>query len=85
MRHFKSLHELARASGVEPPKHPLVGLLRITDHTVLNNEAFTTDFYKIGFKKIKAGYMLYGRTRFDHETGSMMFVTGYSKRISIMV
>nr|WP_295928248.1 helix-turn-helix transcriptional regulator [uncultured Dyadobacter sp.] len=74
MQHFKSLHELAAATGVAPPEHPLIGLLRVTDRTVINKEAFTTDFYKIGFKKIRAGHMLYGRTPFDHQTGSMMFV-----------
>lgn len=74
MQHFRTLHELANAMGIPPPEHPLIGLLRITDRTVINNEAFTTDFYKIGFKKIRAGHMLYGRTRFDHQTGSMMFV-----------
>ncbi len=74
MQHFRSLHELANAMGIAQPEHPLIGLLRITDRTVVNNEAFTTDFYKIGFKKIRSGHMLYGRTRFDHQTGSMMFV-----------
>ncbi|WP_342088706.1 helix-turn-helix domain-containing protein [Dyadobacter sp. OTU695] len=73
MQHFKSLHELAVATGVAPPEHPLIGLIRVTDRTVIHHEAFTTDFYKTGFKKIRAGHMLYGRTRFDHQTGSMMF------------
>ncbi|MBC3784185.1 helix-turn-helix domain-containing protein [Spirosoma utsteinense] len=74
MYHFTTLHELARASGVEPPEHPLIGLLRITDKLVINKSAFTSDLYMIGLKKVKAGYMLYGRTRFDHETGSMVFM-----------
>ncbi len=74
MQHVKSLHELARASGVEPPNHPLIGLLRISDQLVINNSEFTSDLYMIGFKKVKAGYIRYGRTRFDHETGSMVFM-----------
>lgn len=74
MRHFKSLHELAYASGIEPPEHPLIGLIRITDRLVINNAEFTSDLYMIGLKKVKAGYILYGRTQFDHQTGSMVFM-----------
>jgi AraC-like DNA-binding protein len=28
----------------------------------------------IGFKKLKAGMIMYGRTKYDHENGSMMFI-----------
>lgn len=56
------------------PEHPLLGLMRINDKMIINNEVFTSDFYMVGFKKVKAGHILYGRTRFDHETGSMIFL-----------
>jgi AraC family transcriptional regulator, transcriptional activator of pobA len=74
MKHFKSIREMALASDMPPPEHPLLGLLRINSQITINNPAFTCDFYMIGFKKVKAGYLLYGRTKFDHETGSMIFV-----------
>jgi AraC family transcriptional activator of pobA len=35
---------------------------------------FTGDFYMVMFKKMKAGVILYGRTRYDHDNGSMSFV-----------
>lgn len=65
---------MALANDMAPPEHPLLGLMRISSETIINNPAFTCDFYMIGFKKVKAGYMLYGRTKFDHETGSMIFL-----------
>ena len=65
---------MAIASDMPPPEHPLLGLLRINSDIIINNPAFTCDFYMIGLKKVKAGYLLYGRTKFDHETGSMIFL-----------
>ena len=40
----------------------------------MGNREFTSDFYMIGFKKIITGNILYGRTKYDHESGSMLFV-----------
>jgi AraC family transcriptional regulator, transcriptional activator of pobA len=74
MPHFKSLSELARAQCVPPPENPLLGLVRVGNLTRLNNPAFTCDCYIIGLKKVKSGHLLYGRTKFDHETGSMIFM-----------
>ena len=65
---------MARAQGVAAPEHPLIGLVRIIKLTRMNNPAFTCDCYILAFKKIKAGHLLYGRTKFDHETGSMIFM-----------
>ncbi|MCD9856776.1 AraC family transcriptional regulator [Epilithonimonas sp. JDS] len=73
MQHFKSLSELALANGMEPPEHPLLALIRIKDDMVVNHPEFTTDCYMIGLKKVKEGYMLYGRTKLDHQKGSMVF------------
>jgi len=73
MKHFKSLSEMHRENGLPVPEHPMLSLLRITPGLVLNFKEFTCDFYMIGLKNIKAGHWLYGRTRFDHEKGSMVF------------
>lgn len=64
---------MAVANNLPLPEHPMLGLVRINRQIKINNEAYTTDFYMIGLKKVKSGYVLYGRTRFDHETGSMIF------------
>jgi AraC-like DNA-binding protein len=34
----------------------------------------TTDFYIIAFKKLNSGEIRYGKTRYDHESGSMYFM-----------
>ncbi len=65
---------MALANDVPLPEHPMLGLLRINREIKINNSEYTCDFYMIGFKKVKAGYLLYGKTKFDHETGSMIFM-----------
>ena len=62
-----------RENGFPPPEHPMLSLVRITPSLVLNFLEFTCDFYMIGWKNVKAGHWLYGRTKFDHEKGSMVF------------
>ena len=74
MQHFKSLSELALANGMEPPEHPLIAVIRIRENMVINHPEFTSDCYMIGLKRVKAGFMLYGRTKLDHEKGSMIFL-----------
>jgi AraC-like DNA-binding protein len=73
MKHFKSLSEMNRENNLPAPEHPLLSLLRVTPGLVLNFSEFTCDCYLIGLKNIKAGHWLYGRTKFDHEKGSMVF------------
>lgn len=37
-------------------------------------DEFTADFYLIMFKKVQSGVILYGRTEYDHDNGSMSFI-----------
>ncbi|MEO6520844.1 MAG: helix-turn-helix transcriptional regulator [Mucilaginibacter sp.] len=74
MQHFKSISEMARANGMAPPEHPLIGLVRIQENMVINHPEYTSDCYMIGLKRVKAGFMIYGRTKLDHEKGSMVFL-----------
>ena len=64
---------MAVANNLPLPEHPMLGLLRINREIKIDNAEYTSDFYMIGLKKVKSGYVLYGRTKFDHETGSMIF------------
>lgn len=64
---------MAVANNLPLPEHPMLGLLRINREIKIDSAEYTSDFYMIGLKKVKAGYVLYGRTKFDHETGSMLF------------
>lgn len=63
-----------RFNGFPPPEHPLISIHRCEQSCSFGNRQFTSDFYMIGFKKLKAGVIMYGRTRYDHDNGSMMFI-----------
>jgi len=73
MKHFKTLSDMHRANGFAPPQHPLIGLQRCNVSCPFGGTELTNDFYMICFKKIKSGVILYGRTKYDHENGSMLF------------
>jgi len=74
--HYKSITELHDKSGFEPPLHPLVTMMTCQELMTysVGESRFTGDFYMIALKKIKEGYMLYGKTKYDNDNGSMVFV-----------
>ena len=73
MKHYKNLSELHRDNGFPPPENPLFSIYHCDKMCSIGDREFTSDFYMIGFKKIISGVVLYGRTKYDHESGSMMF------------
>src|SRR5215467_5340826 len=76
MKHFKTISQLYHANGFPPPENPLLSLVtceELKDCPFAHTE-FTTDFYIIGLKKIKSGTFLYGKTKYDHDNGSMSFI-----------
>lgn len=76
MDHFKKISELHEALGVEPPEHPLFSVAYGERDSCDGNGVieFSSEFYIIGFKKLRAGSMQYGKTKYDHDRGSMSFV-----------
>jgi AraC-like DNA-binding protein len=74
MDHYKNLSELHRDNGFSPVENPLFSIIQCNGLCSLGSREFTSDFYMIGFKKLKSGVILYGRTKYDHDCGSMMFV-----------
>jgi AraC family transcriptional regulator, transcriptional activator of pobA len=75
MKHFKTISELARAEGFPPPENPLFSLNLISEsNNALKNMEITCDFYIICLKKLKSGVILYGKTKYDHDMGSMFFM-----------
>lgn len=74
MKHYKSLSELHRENGFIPNENPLFSIYQCKGLCSLADREFTSDFYMIGLKKLKSGVILYGRTKYDHDCGSMMFV-----------
>ncbi|HEV2478451.1 MAG TPA: helix-turn-helix domain-containing protein [Puia sp.] len=74
MQHFKSLAEIHRFNGFPAPENPLFSAYRCGKTCSFGDREFTSDFYMIGFKKLKSGVILYGRTKFDSGNGSMIFI-----------
>lgn len=74
MKHYSTLADLHKGNGWPPPEHPLFSVLGCQRDCPLGDREFTSDCYMIGFKKIRSGVILYGRTEYDHANGSMMFV-----------
>ncbi len=74
MKHYKSLSDLHQENGFPPNENPLFSIYQCNGACSLGDREFTSDFYMIGFKKLKSGVILYGRTRYDHDRGSMLFV-----------
>ncbi len=74
MKHYKNLSDLHRDNGMPAPENPLFSVYRCDHVCTLGDREFTSDFYFIGFKKLISGVILYGRTKYDHDLGSMLFV-----------
>ena len=74
MKHYSNLSDLHRENGFVLPENPLFSIFRCDRTCTLGDREFTTDFYMIGFKKLKAGIFKYGRTSYDHQNGTMSFV-----------
>lgn len=75
MVHFKSLSEMHRINGYPPPENPMLSLLRCNQTCSFGNMEFTSDFYMIALKKMKAGVIVYGRTKYDHDSGGSLYFT----------
>lgn len=62
--------------GFPVPEHPLISLVRcnVDEGCHISGIEFTSDYYIIGFKKMRSGVMLYGKTKYDHDQGSMAFI-----------
>jgi AraC-like DNA-binding protein len=59
------------------PEHPMLSLFAFHSPTTVFSDhltSFTGDFYMIALKKINEGTMLYGRTAYDHQNGTMSFI-----------
>jgi len=76
VKHFKTITELYTTNGFPPPENPLLGVLTFEDIKNCNfvYSEFTMGFYKIALKNVKSGTLLYGRTKYDSNTGSMFFL-----------
>ncbi|MFP9097858.1 helix-turn-helix domain-containing protein [Flavobacterium sp. RHBU_24] len=76
MKHYTSITQLSKHVGFPLPQNPLLGLVLCERLNAcdITQGAFTSDFYAIMFKKMKTGVINYGRTKYDHENGSLSFI-----------
>src|SRR6201996_1895708 len=77
MKHFSTISDLHRVNNYPRPENPLISLIRCDQKNLCSIAAseFTSDFYMISFKKMKAGIYKYGRTKYDHDCGSLSFAS----------
>lgn len=78
--HFDSITESLRSMNLPEPEHPLfyVNVTERSDDEAVTSQldepvAISNNFYTIAFKKILAGEMQYGRTKYDLTNGTMIF------------
>lgn len=74
MLHFNTITDMHRGNNYPEPEHPLLSLMRCNQSCSSGAKEFTGDFYMIAFKKMKSGSITYGRTKYDHQSGSMYFM-----------
>lgn len=72
--HFKTLAEVHRCNNYPEPENPLLTVFTCNPLRGVANYEVTTDFYIIAFRKFSSGEIRYGKTRYDHESGSMYFL-----------
>lgn len=79
--HFKTIADHHSFLGLPPPEHPLLSVLRTESPASSEasgcldlDVAISTDFYTISLKKIISGELFYGRTQYDCENGTMIFL-----------
>jgi AraC family transcriptional activator of pobA len=71
--HFKSLNDIHHCNNYPEPENPLLSIFTCEPLRNVTSYEVTTDFYVIAFKKFSSGEIRYGKTRYDHESGSMFF------------
>ena len=75
MKHFKTIFDFHKSADFPPPKHSLFSIILLSNEPKIRPVSeITCDFYIICLKKLKSGVILYGRTKYDHEMGSMFFL-----------
>ena len=79
---ISSVTEMHMAAGMTPPKHPLITFIETSeivnggkqDDTNYDGVKITSDMYSIMFKDGMEGSMGYGRTSYDFQDGTMIFL-----------
>lgn len=73
---INSISELYKLAGLPKPKHPLVGLIKLSDVTITNHEPITQvlNFYTVSLKHCSGSKMKYGQNYYDFDEGILAFM-----------
>jgi len=80
MLHFKSISECNKYFGLPSPRQQMFYAVRPSEkiiegaHQMVDLTLVKNDFYVISLKKIIKGSVHYGRTEYDCQTGTLLFV-----------
>lgn len=78
--HFKAISEQHQFFGIPAPEHPHFSIFSLTSKVTedvpcpTEGLVLSSSFYSISFKKITAGEIFYGRTKYDCQSGTMLFM-----------
>ena len=76
MQHFSRISDYLAIAGRPPAEHPLFFISPIAGRqSPVSFPPFTTDFYVISLKKLIRGTVGYGRTKYDFEHGTLVFLS----------
>ena len=74
---FKTISSALQAMGLHKPKHPLVSAFNHKDikkGPQLMGKSVVSSFYMVEYKQGKSGSFDYGRTTYDFEEGTLIFL-----------
>lgn len=77
VHHIKTITELHYLLGLPKPTHPLVSVVRHSDFKIdaaFTDQRFSLDMYLISLKGNQSGILKYGRSIYDFQEGSMIFI-----------
>lgn len=80
MLHYTKIYEMTDHFGMERPEHPMFYPNRPSKeliamaHKHVDHQPVKCNFYIIALKRIVKGGIAYGRTKYDCEKGTLMFV-----------
>lgn len=74
MKYYRDIGSFNRDIGVHPPEHPFFSVTfgHKSDGSI-EDIVFTADFYIISFQTFVSGDITYGKRKFDHGRGKMIF------------
>ncbi|WP_053981882.1 helix-turn-helix domain-containing protein [Marinagarivorans algicola] len=77
--YFEHINDYCAAAGLAAPSHPLVATTRLTAAQLATRRSsfvkgaqLSGGFYYLALKRVVKGQLLYGRTEYDCQTGTLM-------------